>query len=195
MGGRPYILIISGPAGSGKTSTAIELWKTLPVQPAYICLDHLKDMILPSNSTDQFLDLASKNALSLAQNFLNEQHSVILVKAFGKYEFVEPFIVEGEKRDISSFYFKLTAPLNTLLVRNRKRRSYTLDQLVKEMRWRTYSAPDERIKAIYEFHRANAHPEGIEIDTTHRSLQEVVTYIRTEVLHSLKTLTRSSTRY
>lgn len=171
---KPYVLILSGPAGSGKSSVGMELWKKMSDRPALICLDFLKNIIYQAESSDTFLDLATKNALSLTQNFLDANRSVILIKAFGAYRFVHPFIAEAENRQLPVYYIKLIAPLHILISRNATRRCYSAEKLIEEMRWRKYTAPDERIEAIYRFCQTNAHSEGIEINTERFSLSEVV---------------------
>lgn len=171
---KPYVLILSGPAGSGKSSVGTELWKKMSDRPALVCLDFLKNMIYQAESSDSLLDLAAKNALSLTHNFLDANRSVILIKAFGAYRFVRPFITVAENRQLPVYYIKLIAPLHVLVSRNAARRCYSTDKLIEEMRWRKYTAPDERIEAIYRFCQTNEHPEGIEIDTERHSLSEVV---------------------
>jgi predicted ABC-type ATPase len=129
----PYILIISGPAGSGKSSVSVALWKSLPDHPAYIDIDSLKNLIWDVTSSNDNLDLASRNALSITQNFLDSRKSVILDKAFCKYFFVQPFIEEGKRRGLPVHYFKLIAPLPVLIARNRRRWQYTAEQLQEQV--------------------------------------------------------------
>lgn len=160
---RTYILILSGPSASGKSTLADALWKTLPGYPAHLCLDTLKHMVFRATSTDHYLDLASLNALSLAKNFLDAGHSVIVNKAFGKYAFVEPFIKEGSRRCIPVYYFKLTAPLKVLLQRNRSR---------------SHRLPEWSVKTIYLFHQAHAHHQGTQINTAYKTVPTTVSYIR-----------------
>lgn len=179
---RPYVLILSGPAGSGKSTVATTLWKELPDSPAYIDLDGLKNMMWQSPSDDHHLDLASRNALSLLHNFLESSHSVILDKAFGRYSFVLPFIEEASRWRCPAHYFKLTAPLDVLIQRNMERWRYSPDVLMQQARWRPFCAPDENVVRIFRFCAENCHLEGTEIDTSQMSLQAVSDRIRKAVL-------------
>ncbi|MBN2181724.1 MAG: AAA family ATPase [Sedimentisphaerales bacterium] len=179
-----YILILSGPAASGKSSVATSLWKELPDRPAYIDVDSLKNMIWQAPSNDHNLDLASKNALSLVRNFLADHHSVILDKAFGRYSFVMPFIQEAKRWNCVVHYFKLTAPLDVLIHRNRERHHYTSEILMQQARWRPFRAPDDNVIRIYDFFTHNNHPEGIEIDTTGITLSKLIEKIRSIVMKS-----------
>jgi len=181
MGTRPYILVLSGPAGSGKSTVAVQLWKSLLDRPAYIDLDALKNFIWSAPSTDHHLDLASLNALCLTQNYLRAGHSVILDKAFGHYPFVQPFLAEAAAQGATAHYFKLTASLPVLVARNARRREYTADELLENARWRRYCAPDENVERIYRFFEEHAHPQGVELDTEQLSLNEVVAIVREAV--------------
>jgi predicted kinase len=174
----PYLLILSGPLGSGKSSVAVKLWKTMKDHPAYIDLDMLKSLIWPAPADDHHLDLASLNACSIAKNYLDKGHSVIIDKAFGKFDFVRPFVEIGLARGIPVHYVKFTAPLETLLDRNRKRLSYTYQELAEQARWRCYSADDAKVTRVYDFFLENAHNEGIEINTATSTLDEVVERVR-----------------
>lgn len=161
-----YVLILSGPAGSGKSTIADVLRKVLPTEPAYISLDDLKHMIFVATSTAHYLDLAARNALPLMKNFLEAGHSVIIDKAFGRYAFVKPFIDEARKRKISVHYIKFTASLEELLRRNRIRQHYI---------------PEWRVEEIYRFHQRYDHPQGIEINTGKYLVNEIVRLIRKKV--------------
>lgn len=158
-----YVIIISGPAASGKTTIATELWKILPNEPANICLDILKHFIFVAESKDHYLDLASKNALLLMRNFLRHGHSAIVDKAFGSYKYIIPFVREARRLKVKVHYIKLKASLEELLRRNRNRPHYI---------------PEWRVEAIYRFHQEHAHPQGIEIDTEEKSIHEVVSFVQ-----------------
>lgn len=167
----PYLLILSGPAASGKSTIAEMLWRTLPDRPAYLSLDALKHLIYDTPSTDYFLELASRNGLSLVRNFLDQGHSVIIDKAFGKYDYVEPFLKEGRERNIPIHYFKLQASLDELLRRNKVR---------------THCLPDEKVAAIYHFHKQYDHPQGTVIDVEAHSVSDAVRHITETLLRGVE---------
>ncbi len=173
MSEKLYILIISGPAASGKSTVAKALWNLLPNAPAYICLDSLKHMVKNASSTDHYLDLASQNALALMKNFLNAGHSVIISKAFCKYSYVKPFVKEGAKRQINVYYFKLVATLAELLKRNITREHYILE---------------DRLREIYDFHKKHQHSQGIELDTEYFSVSQIVEFIKITINNKKGTL-------
>jgi len=178
----PYVLVLSGPAGSGKSSVAVALWKSLPDRPAYIDLDALKNMIWCDSSDEHILDLASRNALGMLRNYVAAGHSVILDKAFGRYAFVEPFVRAGHDCGLPVHYFKLRAPLEVLIARNQQRWNYSAEELAQQARWRRFAAPDDNVRRIYQFFQDNLHPQGVELDTESVSLDETVTVIREWIL-------------
>lgn len=182
---KPYILVLSGPAGSGKSTVATILWRELPDRPAYLDVDGLKNLIWEAPSDDAHLDLASRNALSLACNFLDCNRSVIIDKAFGCYSFVAPFVEEGNRRKLPVFYFKFTAPLDVLIQRNRDRRRYTPEELLQQARWRRFCAPDENVVRIFRFCQEHRHKQGTEIDTSQVALPTVVETVRRRIIASL----------
>jgi predicted kinase len=176
-----YCLIISGPAGSGKTTIASKMWRTFEDNPAYICLDTLKHLVGNAISTDHYLDLARENGISMTKNFLKYGHNAIIEKAFGNYDFVEPFINIAKEFNVPSHYFKLDASLETLLKRNRCRKKLSAEELIRRGEWLEYSSPDEKIIQIYDFFKKHEHSEGIEINSESNSVDDIIKIIRKHI--------------
>lgn len=162
-----YTLVLSGPSASGKSTVSRELWGLLPQRPALIVLDDLKHLFHEDASTDYYLDLAAENGLLLTRNILCRGHSVIVEKAFGSYEFVEPFIRCSISFEVPVYYFKLCASLEMLLERNRGRER---------------KLSEEKVVRNFEFYRAHEHSQGITIDTEKFTPEEVVAFIRDAIL-------------
>ena len=173
----PFCLIISGPSGSGKTTTAKNLWNILKENPAYLNLDSIKHFVYGAKSNDYFLDLARINALSLTKNYLKSGHPVILDKAFGCYEYIKPFVNLTEEMKVSSYYFKLIAPLNILIKRVETRKDFSLKKKIEQGEWPLPIGNKETATKIYEFFEKNKHSEGIEIDTNINTLNKVTKII------------------
>lgn len=165
------LIVISGPAGSGKSTISRRLWAMLPNRPAYISLDALKDLLYDAKSTNYDLGLAKQNGLLLVANFLDRGHTVIVEKAFGKHEYVKPFLQMGIKKAVPTYYFKLYAPLEQLRQRNK----------IRERR-----IPKKRLDKIFEFHQEHEDSEGIAINTGEQSLSETLIFIRDTVLERKK---------
>jgi len=176
-----YCLIISGSSGSGKTSVSKLLWKTLPNNPAYLSLDSLKHLPHGAVSNDHYLNLARINALDITKNMLNSGHSVIVEKAFGSYKFVGPFIELSKSMGVDSAYFKLVAPLSVLIERVEARRNLSLERKIEFGEWPFPMGDRNTAEEIYNFFERNQHSEGIEIDTSVFSVEEVAEIIRTHL--------------
>lgn len=174
-----FCIILSGPSGSGKTSLANKLWKTLPNNPAYLCLDSIKHFVIGAVGNSHYLDLARLNALSMAENFLNAGHPVIVEKAFGSYEYVRPFVEMAERLSVHSLYFKLTAPLEILIKRVEDRKNLSAEELIERAEWLRSSGNSKTVIEIFDFFNKNKHNEGIEIDTTENSIEQMAEIIRT----------------
>ncbi|HJX50511.1 MAG TPA: AAA family ATPase [Candidatus Nanoarchaeia archaeon] len=178
----PYCLIISGPSGSGKTTTAKMLWKSLDGNPAYLSLDSIKHLVSSAESTDYFLDLARLNALSLTENFLCRNHPIIIEKAFGNYKYVRDFIELADNLQVKSHYFKLNAPLEILIERADRRRNASLREKVESGEWPLPIGNRETVTSIYNFFMKYQHNEGIEIDTSNKTPEEVTQLIRSYLI-------------
>ncbi len=164
---RKYVVILSGPAASGKSTIAFELWKLLPHEPAHIDLDVLKHFVFAAGYSEHHLNLARENGVALLKNYLGDGHGVIISKAFCRYRYVRPFIVAAKKQKVYVYYVKLTASLEELLRRNKTKQHYI---------------PEWKVEAIYREAEAFKHPQGIEIDTEKMPVSEIVEHIRQIVL-------------
>lgn len=178
----PYCLIISGPSGSGKTTTSKILWKSLSGNPAYLSLDSIKHLVNGAKSTDYFLDLARLNALSLTENFLNKGHPVIIEKAFGNYQYVKDFIKLAERLKVKSHYFKLNAPLEVLIERTDRRRNFSLGEKIESGEWPLPIGNRETVTRVYNFFMKYQHKDGMEIDTSEKTPEEVAQLIKSYLI-------------
>ena len=181
MKNKPSLIILSGPSGSGKSTTAKKLLESLEGNPAYLSLDSIKHFVKDAKSTDYFLDLARINAVFLTENYLRGGHSVIVEKAFGCYDYVKPFINSSNDLGFKSHYFKIVAPLNILIERVERRRNYSLQEKIEVGEWPLPRGNKKTAIEIYNFFEAHAHEEGIEIDSSKNSIEEIVQIIRSQM--------------
>jgi predicted kinase len=173
-----YCIILSGPSGSGKTTVATYLWKNIPHNPAYLCLDSIKHLVNGAISNDHYLDLARNNALSMMQNFLIAGHPVIIDKAFGAYSYVEPFIKLANDLSVKAYYFKLYAPLNVLIERVENRRNFSAEELLSRGEWLHSTGNTYTVTKIFHFFERNKHCDGIEINSLENSLEDIIEIIQ-----------------
>lgn len=149
---KPFLLVISGPAGIGKTTLAEAVRLKFENRPVMICLDNLAfDPPRDDLPRNIILDRARDRGLELLSDYLNRAESVIIEKAFCRYEYVYPFLKEAKKRGVPYLYVKLSAPLETVLQRNESR----------EKKLRT-----EKVERIYKEAQEFRHDEGLEIDAS-----------------------------
>lgn len=158
----PFVVILSGPPAVGKSTVAQRFCRQFPLRIAEIDLDQVKLFVPGAPSTDFFLDLASQVGQSMLPCYLDAQISVIVHKAFCSFKFVAPFMQICEYAGVDYAYFKFTAPMEELLVRNRAR---------------LYRSNEEDLMRIFEFGEKCAHPQGITIDTMTAGVDEIVRHI------------------
>jgi tRNA uridine 5-carbamoylmethylation protein Kti12 len=147
---QPFVIILSGPPAVGKSTVAQRLCCEFPLRVANIDLDRVKQFVQNAPSSDFFLDLASEVGQSMLPCYFKAQISVVVHKAFCSFQFVKPFIEICERSGVNYAYFKLTASLEELLVRNRAR---------------PHPSQEEDVRRIYDLDRRCSHPQGITIDT------------------------------
>jgi tRNA uridine 5-carbamoylmethylation protein Kti12 len=147
---KPFIVILSGPPAAGKNTIAGYVCRHFPKTLAEIDLDKVKGFVEGDPRTDFFLDLAAEISRSMTRIYLRANISVVIYNAFCNYDFVRPFIAIADEMQVPSWYFKLTAPLDELLKRNRARIN---------------PSEESEVKRIYTLDQDRTHPEGIAIDT------------------------------
>lgn len=148
---KPLVCLITGPAGAGKSTTALALAKTMKIS-ALIETDHIRHMIKdgfikPSLSEGhEQLVLGRKNATILAKNFAKEGYNVIIAdavagrksidiyhKSLKRYRFVIILLLPNRKvlwkRD-SGRSVKARIGKRTLWMHDR-----FVEKMIKEKRW------------------------------------------------------------
>jgi predicted kinase len=117
---KPFMILINGPAGAGKSTTAQNIWKKIP-RTAIISLDEIKWLISDYKSNSFDLTLASRVGLAMAEQYLKNKINVIIEKAFCDYEYVEPFVKLAKKHKSKHLLYNLEAPLEIIKKRTKQR--------------------------------------------------------------------------
>jgi len=115
--GRPFLIIIDGPIGSGKTTVSKILHKKLK-RTALISLDRLKRLISDfrrGNHDD--IQLASDIGVAMTKEYLKQGFNVIVEKAFSRSEYVKDFTKIAKNRNIKLLVYQLEAPLEIRIYR------------------------------------------------------------------------------
>lgn len=123
---KPFLLLIDGPSGAGKT-TAAELVHKKTQRTALLGLDRLKWSISGFKRHSRNNTIVRNGLFALTQSFLTDGMSVIVEQAFRKNE-VEQYKQFARRRHIRCILVQLNAPRPILLKRiiQRSKRPDTL---------------------------------------------------------------------
>ena len=117
---KPFLIVIDGPMGSGKTTLAKELHKKIS-STSLISLDLLKHFVSEYKlDSKKHLDMASKIGRAMTKEYLKNNINVIVEKAFTREEFLKEFI-KGFKNKSRLFIYQLHSPLNLRIKRIKER--------------------------------------------------------------------------
>ena len=116
---KPFVIIIDGPIGAGKSSIANLLHSKLK-RTAIIRLDRIKHLISDYNQSHKDLQLASDVGNAMVLIYLQNKINVIVEKAFTKEAFLKSFI-KNLKNKARIFIYQLDAPLKIRIKRVKKR--------------------------------------------------------------------------
>ena len=118
---KPFLIILDGPMGSGKSTVAQLLQKRIKEKTALISLDKLK-RIVSNYKLDSYehLRLAAKAGASMTNLYLKEGIDVIVEKAFIKEEFLKSF-VNSIKTKSKIFIYQIEVPFDIGLSRIKER--------------------------------------------------------------------------
>jgi len=118
---KPFLIILDGPMGSGKSTVAQLLQKRIKEKTALISLDKLK-RIVSDYKLDSYehLSLASKAGASMTNLYLKEGISTIVEKAFTRKEFLESFVTLIKTKS-KIFIYQIEVPFDIGLSRVKER--------------------------------------------------------------------------
>jgi len=170
---KPLVVLITGPAGAGRSTTALALAKTIK-KSALIETDHIRHMIKNGYIKPQIpegqeqLAFGRKNVTILAKNFAEEGYNVVIAdavagrkyidiyhKSLKKYRFIIILLLPNKKvlwkRD-SGRSVKARIGKRTLLMHDR-----FVEKMVKEKRWHVIDNSNmstgktvKKIQALYK---------------------------------------------
>jgi len=168
---KPFIAIIEGPMGSGKSTIGALVHKKLK-RAALLSTDRIKWFISDFERGKRDNKITAKVMYAMVEEYLNQGISVLIAQGFWRKEYVDPYIKLAKEKNIDLFMYELEAPREVLLDRIQKRGK------VDEAR---LPVPKERILKNLDTWRQNRY--GIEkvFDTSKQDPEEVARYILKEL--------------
>ena len=125
---KPFLIIIDGPMGSGKTSVANLLRRRMHKDlgfTALISLDRLKRIVSEYKMDSKtHLKIASEIGIVMVREYLKKGINVIVEKAFTRAEFVDSFIKPFKKKS-HLFVYQVEAPIDIRTRRVKERPLHT----------------------------------------------------------------------
>ncbi len=120
---KPFLIIIDGPMGAGKSTVAELLQKKMKGRVALISLDKLK-RVVSEYKMDSFehLELAAKSGSAMADTYLKEGINVIVEKAFTAEVYLKSFLkLIKTKSNILVYQVEVPFEIGFLRVKEREK--------------------------------------------------------------------------
>jgi len=114
------IIIIDGPMGSGKTTTANLLYKKFKYT-AFLGLDRIKWFVSEFPRTYKANQMTAKVILAMCECYLNCGMTVVIEQSFRKKSVMKPYLDISKKKNIPILVYELTAPKEILIDRVKHR--------------------------------------------------------------------------
>ncbi len=117
---KPFLIVLDGPMGSGKTTISEMLHKKLKYS-ALLSLDRFKRLVSGFKLDSMLhLELASKIGRAMIIEYLNNNVGVIVEKAFTREVYLKQFL-KGLNRRAEVFIYQLHSPLELRIKRIKDR--------------------------------------------------------------------------
>lgn len=164
------LIMLRGPRGTGKSAVAEKL-RDIGKDKVWLHVDRLGHFF--PQSLHQAHSLHYKTAKNLAEFFLYKGFSVVADGMFEETEWVNWFVDLAKKKRIDWKVFEFVTSVDDIIKRDRKHPG------VKQG-WRKPIRRKSLERQIRRF-RENSYPEAIQIDTSEKTVKEVVEFILSEV--------------
>lgn len=114
------IIVIDGPTGAGKTTTA-DLLKPKLEKTAIVGLDRIKWFLSVCSRTKRCNQMTADIILAMCKRYIEHGASLLLEQSFRSPQIIEPYLKLAKKKGIVLYLYELTAPENVLLKRVKSR--------------------------------------------------------------------------
>ena len=164
---KPHIIIIHGPAGTGKTTVATLLHKKMP-KSALLSVDAIKQFIAYESGNASHLKLALEMTITMARTYLKNGYVVIIERALSRDDLL---LLLTLKKQAPVLIYQLEALVPTALkrVEQRKKNSpYT-------------SPPRARVKKSHATYHSGIYPKARIFDSEHMTSNMIAREILKEL--------------
>ncbi len=117
---KPYMIIIDGPMGSGKSTIAALLNKKL-TRTAHLGIDRIKFFVSDFKRDYEDNHMTLLVLLRMIDEYLKNGINILIAQGLYKREHFEPYIKIAKKKNLKLFMYQLEAPKEVLLERILKR--------------------------------------------------------------------------
>lgn len=113
---KPYMIIIDGPMGSGKTTIANLLNMKLK-RTAHLSIDRIKFFVSDFKRGTEDNAITSAVLLKMIDEYINQGVNVLIAQGVYKKEYLLPYLKIAKKNKLNVFLYQLEAPKKVLLER------------------------------------------------------------------------------
>ena len=169
---KPFLIILDGPIGSGKTTVSELLHKRLK-KTALISLDKVKRLVSDYKPGHKYHNLASQVGKVMAKEYLKNGWNVIVEKAFTREKFIQEYLNFKKNKNIKVFVYQMTIPFNVAIKRVRQR---------EKLRDKISKLSTRRIERNYNHYDLYSYKKAKTFDSVKLKPQKIVK----EILKDLK---------
>ncbi len=166
---KPFLILIDGPMGSGKTTVSIILHKKLK-RTSYIGLDRIKRYISDFKKNPHDNEISRNVVVAMTDAYLKQGINVIIEQGMRK-DHIEIFKKIAKKNNAKCYIYQLTAPKKLLTERVHLRTAL-------QGKPRTSNA---RIERNYKLHLENKYPHSVIFDSEKMEPEKIATLILKDI--------------
>jgi len=113
---KPFMILIDGPMGSGKTTIGRLLHKELP-RTAILSTDSIKFFISDFERGERDNAIAAAVLMQMCKEYVKHGINILLPQGFWKKEYMDPYISLAKEHNLEVFMYQLEASRDVLLER------------------------------------------------------------------------------
>jgi len=173
-GMKPYMIIIDGPMGSGKTTVA-SLLNTKLKRTAHLSMDRIKFFVSDFRRGEEDNSMTTAVLMKMISEYIRQGINLLIAQGFWKKEYMEPYIKIAKKNNLNLFVYQLEAPRTTLLER--------INERSKPKEAKTQVSKDRILKNL-KMWEENKFASEKAFDTSKVSAEEIIKTILKDIKNS-----------